>query len=203
MTVEPRIACESAATVVETAHSNAELKRRLRRRLLDARAAMQPAQSAFHDAAIAARLEAWLQHDPARLLGVYWPIRGEPDLRALYARLAAAGTRLALPVMNGPQSALQFAPWTPGEPLAFDRFGIATPVAAPTLVVPDTLLIPCVGVNASLHRLGYGGGFYDRTLALQPRPRAIGVCYEIGRTAFDNDAHDIPMDVVITESTPE
>ena len=124
-------------------------------------------------------------------------------LRALYGRLAATGTRLALPVMSGPRSALQFAAWTPGEPLVFDRFGIAAPAEASPSVTPETLLIPCVGFNASLHRLGYGGGFYDRTLALQPRPRAIGVSYEIGRTAFDNDAHDIPMDVVITEATPE
>jgi 5-formyltetrahydrofolate cyclo-ligase len=184
MTVEPRIACESATTVVESAHSNDELKRLLRRRLLDGRATIASAEAALYDAAIATRLARWLERCPSKVLGVYWPIRGEPDLRPLYATLAAAGVRLALPVMCGAQSGLQFAAWRPGDPLAFDRFGIATP-AVLTHVAPDTLLVPCVGFNPSLHRLGYGGGFYDRTVD------------------FSADAHDIPMDVVITEVTPE
>jgi 5-formyltetrahydrofolate cyclo-ligase len=202
MTVEPRIACESAATVVETAHSNDELKRLLRRHLLAVRSALTPAEAALHDAAIAARLVNWLERFPATLLGVYWPIRGEPDLRPLYATLAAAGVTLALPVMCGAQSGLQFAAWSPGDPLAFDRFGIATP-AALMHVAPDTLLVPCVGFNPGLHRLGYGGGFYDRTLAVAPRPRTIGIGHSSGRVDFHADAHDIPMDVVITEATPE
>jgi 5,10-methenyltetrahydrofolate synthetase len=201
----------------------------LRRCLLDARTSTDPALQAVRAAALANHLQAWLSvHLPVlcgdrlsampaaaqsqaqirppddrqdHTLGVYWPIRGEPDLRPFYASLAAAGVTLALPVMTGPGQPLQFARWDAGAPLVTDRWGIATPTTM-IPVRPAALLIPCVGFNATGHRLGYGGGFYDRTLALAPRPVAIGVAWDNARCDFAAAAHDMPMDVVITESPP-
>ncbi|GAC1408701.1 MAG: hypothetical protein NVSMB6_08020 [Burkholderiaceae bacterium] len=150
------------------------------------------------DTAIKLNLRAFLQHYPVQTLGVFWPIRGEPDLRPLYEELAAAGMALALPQMVDGQFLLRFHAWEPGSAVVLDRWGIATP-ANTVPVTPEALLIPCVGFNAQGVRLGYGGGFYDRTLAFLPRPRAIGIAYELARATFDGDLHDIPMDVVLTE----
>lgn len=229
MTDAPRIACEPAATVSETALAEAKTRAVLRRRLLDARTSTDPSLQALRVATLSANLQAWLEQHlpglwnalrrdfaadasaavagevpgsaPDNVLGVYWPIRGEPDLRPFYATLAATGVRLALPVMTGRNQPLQFAMWAPEAALATDRWGIATPETI-IPVAPLALLIPCVGFTATRHRLGYGGGFYDRTLALTPRPVAIGIAWDHARCDFTAAAHDIPMDVVLTESQP-
>jgi 5-formyltetrahydrofolate cyclo-ligase len=151
------------------------------------------------NAALCARLIAWSEMHPVQTLGVYWPIRGEPDLRSSYVELAARGMRLALPVIADRNAPLRFIEWKPGDALTKDMLGVAVPEAG-TEVKPDALLIPCVGFNEQRFRLGYGGGFYDRTLAVQPRPIAIGISYACARAAFDADAHDIALDAVITET---
>lgn len=199
MTTEPRIACEPTATVAAETHLQTQSKAHLRRALLALRAGLATDVKQAQDAAIGAALLAWLRAHPVALLGVYWPIRAEPDLRPVYDALAAAGIALALPMMRGAESPLAFAAWTPGAPLVFDRWGIATP-ASVHLVAPQALLIPCIGFTPQQHRLGYGGGFYDRTLARQPRPLAIGIAYASGCTNFAVDPYDIAMDVVITEA---
>lgn len=201
MMIQPRIACEPAATVVPAAHLQTQSKAQLRRFLLALRADLATDVRLQQDGAIGRNLQSWLQANPVALLGVFWPIRAEPDLRQAYAAMAAAGIALALPVMTGTESPLQFAAWTPGAPLAFDRWGIATPTTI-CLVAPQALLIPCVGFTLQRHRLGYGGGFYDRTLARSPRPQAIGIAYASACTAFEAGAHDIAMDVVITDAAP-
>ena len=184
------------------AQTGLESKVLLRRTLLEARVATGSAERSSRDAALALNLQGWLQRHPVALLGVYWPIRGEPDLHEFYARISAAGVRLALPLVVRPELPLQFAAWVPGEPLVTDRWGIATPANIVT-VAPQALLIPCVGFNGERFRLGYGGGFYDRTLALTPRPQAIGVAYAAAAAVFDVAAHDIAMDVMITEAAPD
>ncbi len=78
--------------------------------------------------------------------------------------------------------------------------GVQVPAASSAEVAPELLLIPCVGFNQERFRLGYGGGFYDRTLAARPRPRAIGVAYECSRAEFSVEAHDIALDAVVTEA---
>lgn len=142
---------------------------------------------------------AWRQALPDGVLGVYWPIRGEPDLRPVYAELAASGVALALPVVVGNDSPLCFLAWTPGENMDKDSFGVAVP-ASNVSAKPSALLVPCVGFNRRKLRLGYGGGFYDRTLALAPRPQAIGIAYSCGLAEFDGDPHDIALDAIITEA---
>lgn len=198
MTTQPSIACEINANVVETTHAKHESKANLRRTLLAARAGLLGDVRTGLDTAIADNLRTYLRRSPAQSLGVFWPIRGEPDLRKLYAELAAAGMALALPVMTGRQAPLCFAAWAPGAAVTLDRWGLATPVDT-LLVTPQVLLVPCLGFNAQGFRLGYGGGFYDRTLALLPRPRTIGIAYTIAQAAFAADAHDIALDVVLTD----
>lgn len=175
-------------------------KTALRRALIANRQAIAPEVRSAWDAAIRVRvLDWWTSHRPSAL-GVYWPIRGEPDLRPLYAELAARGSQLALPLVVGKEEALRFARWTPGDALNTDAFGVAIPADASKTVQPDALLVPCVGFNAANIRLGYGGGFYDRTLAVQPRPFTVGIAYECGLVEFDGAAHDIALDKIITES---
>jgi 5,10-methenyltetrahydrofolate synthetase len=175
----------------------------LRRMLLAQRQAIEPEVRARWDAAIGARLIDWWianeRQDAPRTLGVYWPIRGEPDLHASYAALAARGVKLALPTVAARDAPLRFLAWTPGDAVVADAFGVAIP-AAPKELDPDVLLIPCVGFNRQCVRLGYGGGYYDRTLALSPRPLALGVGYACGLAAFDAAPHDIALDAIITEA---
>ena len=116
-----------------------------------------------------------------------------PHVRALAAR----GVHLCLPVVVDKDSALEFRAWRPGDPLEKDGMGTLVPPAGTTVVQPQALLIPCLGVNAAGCRLGYGGGFYDRTLAASPRPLAVGVCHGFGRVEFEAQAHDIALDSVI------
>ncbi len=154
------------------------------------------------DAAIAARVAAWIGTRPAAeraVIGVYWPLRGEPDLRAAMAGWHAAGGAIALPRVAADGSGLEFGRWTPAASMREAAFGIALPEpfepAAPTLLV-----VPCVGFDRRGYRLGYGGGHYDRTLARRPLP-ALGVAYDGCELAgFVPGGHDLPMTAIATES---
>lgn len=152
------------------------------------------------DTLIGARLAAWLTAYPVKTLGVYWPIRGEPDLRSVYAELILRGMQLALPVAVGNGVPLEFAAWKPGDEMGEDNFGISVP-AVRNPMRPEAVLVPCVGFNSRRVRLGYGGGFYDRTLALTPRPVAIGIAYACTLTAFDGAPHDIALDTILTDAS--
>lgn len=173
----------------------------LRQSLLAARNAIPAQLRSDWDAAIRTRVIAWWQADPVQTLGVYWPIRSEPDLREAYAELAQRGVQLALPVVTGRTAPLAFFAWTPGDRLAQDAFGIAIPASTTTALQPQALLIPCVGFNPLRIRIGYGGGYYDRTLAAALRPLAIGIGYDCTLAAFDGAPHDVPMDRIITETS--
>lgn len=171
----------------------------LRRALLAARNAIPTEQRRRADALIGARTRALcLEHD-IDLLGVYWPISSEPDLRSTYAELAAHGVRLALPVVIDRAAPLQFAEWLPDAPLDRDAMGVAVPAMPRIVVQPRALLVPCVGFNAERIRLGYGGGYYDRTLEHLPRPLTIGIAYACARADFDADPHDVALDMVVTD----
>jgi 5-formyltetrahydrofolate cyclo-ligase len=171
----------------------------LRRSLIAARHAISSDMRTRWDAAIGARMLAWLADNPVRTLGIYWPIQNEPDLRGVYADLAGQGIRLALPIVVRRDAPLEFACWTPGDTLMKDAYGVLIPAERSIAMQPDALLIPCVGFNMQGFRLGYGAGFYDRTLAATPRPVAIGIAYSCGLAAFDPAPHDIALDVILTE----
>ncbi len=151
------------------------------------------------DAQIGTQLLAWWQQQAAgATLGVYWPLRGEPDLHAAYAQLAQAGVQLALPVVVQRDAPLVFASWTPGEAMVKDSMGVAVPQDLRLGALPAVIVVPCLGFNDENFRLGYGGGFYDRTLATTPRPTTIGVAYASQRIAFASDPHDIALDLIFT-----
>lgn len=151
------------------------------------------------NASIRRRLLAWWEEHPVETLGVFWPIRGEPDLRPAYEDLIARGARLALPIVTGKDAPLVFVRWKPGDPMEKDVFGVYVPLARIT-VSPDALLVPCVGFNADCFRIGYGGGMFDRTLEASPRPLTIGIGYDCGLAKFEADSHDVALDAVLTES---
>ncbi|MGE5622623.1 MAG: 5-formyltetrahydrofolate cyclo-ligase [Bacillota bacterium] len=185
----------------EIMHDHTLDKASLRRMLLANRQAIPAEVRQQWDAAIGARVLAWWNANPVRSLGVYWPIRNEPDLRTLYQTLARRGVQLGLPTVTARDAPLRFICWQPGDALVKDGFGAMVPQEASIALKPEALLIPCVGFNRDNFRLGYGGGFYDRTLAGAPRPATVGVAYECCRAEFGADVFDIPLDAVITEQS--
>ncbi|HTQ15265.1 MAG TPA: 5-formyltetrahydrofolate cyclo-ligase [Rhizomicrobium sp.] len=133
---------------------------------------------------------------PGEVVAGYWPVRDEADPRAL---LAALDAPLALPRIEG--RALSFRRWREGDALVDNRHGIAEPRADAERVTPHVLLVPLLAFDAAGHRLGYGGGYYDRALeALGTNVTAIGVAYA-GQEgpALPREAHDRPLDAIITE----
>lgn len=171
----------------------------LRARLLAAREAMP--DRAERERVLVARVTRWLKTMPVTRLAFYWPIRGEPNLvPVITAWLAEDPNRQAsLPVIVG--RTLEFAPWTPRSPMTTDKFGIQYPSTS-NRISPQLLLIPCVGVDARRYRLGFGGGYYDRTLAaLSLKPVTVGVAFDVGRVPTINPGpHDVRLDLAITES---
>ncbi|HET7730218.1 MAG TPA: 5-formyltetrahydrofolate cyclo-ligase [Usitatibacter sp.] len=133
-------------------------------------------------------------------IGFYWPFKGEVDPRVALHRLRVLGARTALPVVVAKAQPLRFRQWHPGVETVPGVFGL--PVPQTPEVVPDVLLMPPVGFDAEGYRLGYGGGYFDRTLAVMaPQPLKIGLAREVSRIAtIHPQPHDIPMDFVITEA---
>ncbi|MFL6672131.1 MAG: 5-formyltetrahydrofolate cyclo-ligase [Massilia sp.] len=173
----------------------------MRATLKAARRALDPATKVQWDAHIGAQVLAWWRKRQVPELGVYLPIHGEPDLRAAYAELVQAGVRLALPVVVARDAPLAFAAWNPGEPMVTDGMGVMVPGDLHFVERPLALLVPCLGFNAEGYRLGYGGGYYDRTLEGAPRPFTLGIAYACQQAAFARAPHDVALDVVITEAT--
>lgn len=174
-----------------------------RARLIEQRRALPLAERERLGAAIAEKLAELpeLSGAPCRV-GFYWPIRGEPDMRAFVRSLLEKGFEAALPVVVERNAPLEFYRWTVETKLTRQEvWGIPIP-AVRDVVVPDVLLVPLVGFDEAAYRLGYGGGYYDRTLAkLARKPFAIGLGYELARLeTIYPQPHDIPMDVIVTES---
>lgn len=174
-------------------------KHELRKKLLAMRKAMAPEEKAWRDKAIGERLLAWLEANPANCIGVYWPIQGEPDLTDVYRVLAERGAQLALPVVVRRDAPLVFHAWRPGDTLVTDAHGVMAPAERGAAVQPELLVVPCVGFNAQGYRLGYGGGYYDRTLAGEQPPRTVGIAYAACEAVFAVGEHDVAMGTVITE----
>jgi len=147
-------------------------------------------------------LRVWLVGRQEQTIGAYWPIKAEFDaLPALYRWSEAdAKRRIGLPVIDRQTKQLRFHVWFPGCPMEEDAFGIPKPKDTERFE-PQLLLVPCVGFGPGGLRLGYGGGFYDRTLAaLEPQPVTVGVGYAHGFVPWlEGEPHDVPLDVVLTE----
>lgn len=171
-----------------------------RERRLAQRAALSAQDRQRLDAALERHLDDALGGLEGRTVGVYWPIKAEPNLRRWMERLDARGVHCALPVVRTRAAPLVFLAWRPGVPMIRGFWGIPEPADAP-VVIPDLLVAPMVGFDGQGYRLGYGGGYYDRTLAaLAPRPFVVGVAYSMSvMPTIHPLVHDIPMDAVVTE----
>jgi 5,10-methenyltetrahydrofolate synthetase len=144
----------------------------------------------------------WLLGRDDTAIGAYWPIKGEFDaLPALYRWTESDEERcVGLPVIDKLTKQLSFHMWFPGCEMEEDAYGIPKPKDTPAFH-PTLLLVPCVGYGDRGVRLGYGGGFYDRTLAtLTPRPFTVGLAYSNGYVPWlQAEPHDVPLDAVLSD----
>ena len=150
-------------------------------------------------------LRTWLVTRRDVVIGAYWPIKGEFDpLPALYRWQEAAPDdeprRIGLPVIDKASKTLTFHQWYPGCPMEADAYDIPKPKDT-EVVVPTLLLVPCVGYGPGGVRLGYGGGFYDRTLAaLEPRPYTVGLAYSHAFVpGLQAEPHDMPLEAILSD----
>ena len=173
-----------------------------RERLIAERKAMASSERERATVAIAANLSAILPEQPAEVIAIYWPLFGEIDLRSWAKQLIEQhGASIALPVVAEKDAPLEFWRWRPGDAMVKGFWNIPVP-ARRELVSPGILTAPLVGFDAAGFRLGYGGGYFDRTLAsLSPRPLVIGIGLAFQRMdSIRPEPHDIPMDLIVTET---
>jgi 5-formyltetrahydrofolate cyclo-ligase len=184
-----------------------EQKRALRARLVEQRLSL-PDRARRADL-LQQVMRIWLVGRADMVIGAYWPIKGEFDPLPALHRWKEDGElldepqmrRIALPVVDKRHGTLQFHAWFPGCPMEEDAFGIPKPKET-EIVAPTLLFVPCVGYGFGGWRLGYGGGFYDRTLAtLQPRPYTVGLGYACGFVPdLQHEPHDVPLDALLNET---
>lgn len=136
------------------------------------------------------------------IISFYWPIKAEPDLRPLMATLHQEGAVIALPVVEQKAAPLVFRHWTPETRMQRGDWNIPVPPPEAEWLLPAITLAPLVGWDGNGYRLGYGGGYFDRTLAaISPRPFTIGIGYQAARlTTIHPQPHDIPLDLILTEA---
>lgn len=176
-------------------------RRVLRNAALNAREALTATAHKALTHRLQQHLARLLEQLAPQTLGFCWPFRSEPDLRHFVAAwlAAASGRHAALPVVLDRDAPMVFRHWHPGMELVPDRHGIPHPPAGEE-VVPDVVLVPLNAFDATGFRLGYGGGYFDRTLAVLPAC-AVGVGFEVGRVASVlPQPHDRPMAWLVTEA---
>lgn len=183
-----------------------EEKRAERTRALARRASAHAHHGAAAGAALAQHGLAFLDLAPGVVISGFSAIRDEIDPAALLKRLGREGHSLALPVMQGKGLPLLFRAWTPGDEMHAARWGIAEPLSTRPELQPDVVLVPLLAFDAHGYRLGYGGGFYDRTLerlrALKPVV-TVGIGYdELKIDAVPHLDYDQRLDWVLTPSGP-
>lgn len=196
-------------------------RRQLRKTLIERRLALPDDDCARYSARICAQLREHFPQLAGMRVAFCWPVNKEPDLRPLLAAWGSEGGAgeeyrgngnsgdsgfcALLPVVVGEDMPLAFRAWTPDTPLSADRYGIPTP-AIGDFQTPEALLLPVNAFDAAGYRIGYGGGYFDRTLAALasgpgPAPLAIGVGYELARVAtIHPEPHDMPLAAVVTEA---
>ena len=171
-----------------------------RERLIAARMALPAATLEEYRQRIDRSLELSFPGLARSRLAFCWPIKHEYDARHFARTLRERGALTALPVVAAPKKPLIFREWHPGVRLAVGALNISYPVDSPE-IQPSAVILPMNGWDAQGYRLGYGAGFFDRTLAsLAKRPVVIGVSYELAKLdTIYPQAWDIPMDYVVTE----
>lgn len=194
--------CSRCPSNVPTLPTDPDARQKLRRHLLDARAAFaaSPAAAAA-EAALAGHLAQVLDQLEPECLGVYWPMRSEFNAARLWdGEGKHTALPRALPFAQRVPPQMHYRRWDGTPPALRDECGI--PAAAGAAVVPDVVLVPCVGFSAGGWRLGYGGGYFDRWLALHPHVTAVGIAWELSRLAEAELApqpHDLALALIVTE----
>lgn len=172
-----------------------------RTRLIDARMAMPLDEHAAASAAISANLDARFPATGFRSLGCYWPFRREFNCIPFMTAVVEGGGQAALPVVVAKNQPLEFRPWTPNARMELGVWDIPHPADGPA-VAPNALLVALVGFDEAGYRLGYGSGYYDRTVAaMAVKPLMIGVGFELSRVpTIHPQPYDEPMDYIVTEA---
>jgi 5-formyltetrahydrofolate cyclo-ligase len=175
-------------------------RRSRREELIAARLEIPADTRSSYSEAIAGALDRELDDIEGKAVSLYWPFRGEPDLRPWMERATARGATCLLPIVVEKRKPLIFKSWKQGEKLDRGIWNIPIPTEGREMM-PDIVISPLVGFDPSLYRLGYGGGFFDRTLAAHPgRPLVIGVGYSSQHIpTIHPQPHDIAMTRIITE----
>ncbi len=145
-----------------------------------------------------------VQLETGAIVAGYWPVKGEVDALLILRALLAKGHNCALPHVVGDGAPLLFRHWDEDVQMITGKYGLQEPVAGDEAVMPDVLLVPVLAFDAQGYRLGYGGGFYDRTivrLKKQKPVRTIGLAYEMQhyKEGLPRDGNDIKVDVIITD----
>lgn len=168
--------------------------------LIAERLAVPREERARRNAVITARIGEVLPGLAEKRIGFYWPFKGEYDPRPLVRSLRERGARLALPVVVEKARPMRFREWWPHMRMVPGIWNIPVPDEG-EWVEPEALLVPLLGFDRQGYRLGYGGGYYDRTLAaMAAKPLAVGLGFEQSRLpTIHPQPHDIPMDLIITE----
>jgi 5,10-methenyltetrahydrofolate synthetase len=187
-------------------NNRAQEKKALRQQLIAQRQNLPDRQARAEQLQQVLRI--WLVGRTDAVIGAYWPIKGEFDPLPALHRWKEDGEltdrpeprRIGLPVIDKVHKTLTFHAWYPGCPMEEDAYGIPKPKDT-GLIVPTLLFVPCVGYGPGGYRLGYGGGFYDRTLAaLQPRPFTVGLGFGPGFVPdLEPEPHDVPLDAILND----
>lgn len=194
-------AIRAAEEAEESGHPPAN-RAALRRRLLAKRAAFaRRADAAEAQQALTRQLAQLLRTLEPASLGLYWPIQGEFNPCDTLQAAACASLTRALPFARREPREMHYRTWDGRAPDTVDECGVPAPAAGKP-IVPDVVLVPCVGFTRSGFRLGYGGGYFDRWLAAHPHVTAVGVAWsasEIAPSDWQAQAHDQPLSLIVTE----
>jgi 5-formyltetrahydrofolate cyclo-ligase len=171
--------------------------------LIRAKAAAAAPESATDLARHADTLKSALLPREGMIVAGYWPIRSEIDPTPLLGELAQRGYQTALPATPQPDEALVFYLWQPGEALVDGPYGTSEPASTAPQCEPDCLLVPMLAFDDAFYRLGYGGGFYDRSLTVirksKPDASAVGIAYPEQKVErIPIGPHDARLDAVLT-----
>jgi 5-formyltetrahydrofolate cyclo-ligase len=171
-----------------------------RRRLIERRSLLTSEERHQKTSQIRHNLDRLLPHVTGRNISLYWPFLGEPDLRGWLAAAAACGATCLLPVVTEKNKPLTFRSWRAGDELIRGVLNIPVPLHGEELQA-ELVIAPVVGFDAVCYRLGFGGGYFDRTLAVQdPKPLVIGVGFDFQEIdTIRPQHHDIPMDAIVTD----
>jgi 5-formyltetrahydrofolate cyclo-ligase len=178
-----------------------DAKAALRLRARSTRAAILNSTRADAARTVCAHFFNAVQLAPGEIVAGYWRIKDEMDCQPILIRLMDSYQPVCLPVVLGDEMPLELRLWEQGAPLYEAGFGTLAPSELAPQVEPDVIIMPLLGFDKHGTRLGYGGGYYDRTLErLSKRPRLVGIAFaaqEIDH--IPRQAHDVPLDVIVTE----